>query len=192
MLNLIIYTLMASIIAGCGLLSNSMPAIIASMIISPLLQPISNKLLNISTVNKPLIITFVLVFIVILTGVVMGAINNKLKYFHEESEHMSNIISIDNNKPHANVITEVIIALTVGIGLPYAIINKDATLLVAFGIAPSITPPLVNSGLYLSNYLQIKTKKYLKNAIKSMLIGIANILVILSVGLVYSAFYNKK
>lgn len=191
MIKLIVYTLIASIIAGCGLLSNSMPAIIASMIISPLLQPISNKLLNISTVNKPLIITFVLVCIVVLTGFIMGAINNQFKYFHEESEHMINIVLFDNNKANVKLITEIIIALTVGIGLPYAIINKDATLLVAFGIAPSITPPLVNCGLYLSNYLQTKTQKYLTNAKKSALLGVINILVILTAGLVYSTFYKK-
>jgi uncharacterized membrane protein len=192
MSSLIIYTFIASIISGCGLISNSMPAIIGSMIVSPILQPLSKYLLNIKTYKNPILLTFLLVLIVILTGYIIGFLNNKIQYFNNETEAMRNITNFSNNEKNSKIITEFFIALSVGIGLPYAIINNDAALLVAFGIAPSITPPLVNCGLYLSNFLITKNIEDIHKSKRSFLLGSMHIIVILFIGLLYSLYIKKN
>lgn len=194
---MIIYMIIASVIAACGLLSSSMPVIIASMIISPILQPITNSIFDLKTNNKysSILTTFSLIVLVIFIGFIIGLINHKLGLFHPENEHMANIVLFDNKQEKSKLITELCIALAVGIGLPYAIINKDTTLMVAFGIAPSITPPLVNCGLYLSNYLvglnntmnkDINNYETLQKSKRSAFLGLMHIVVILFMCLLYS------
>jgi preprotein translocase subunit SecG len=188
-MNITIYTIIASIIAGCGLLSNSIPAIIASMIVSPVLQPISKYLfINDKLEKKPIISTFILIFIFIITGIFMGILNNTTKVFDSESESMKNIISFDNNKPNSRLITEFLIAVSVGIGLPYAVIHGDTTLIVAFGIAPSIAPPLVNCGLYLSNHFMKEGNNNLIKSRNSFLLGIMHIFIITIISFIYSNY----
>jgi hypothetical protein len=188
-MNIIIYTIIAAAIAGCGLLSNSMPAIIASMIVSPILQPVTKYLfLNNNLEKKPLTTTLLLILIFIFIGVFIGLINHKTKFFNTESESMKNIVSFDNNKKNSKLITEFVIAVSVGIGLPYAVIHGDSTLIVAFGIAPSIAPPLVNCGLYLSNHFMNNGTNNLIKCKKSFLLGIIHISIITIISFIYSNY----
>lgn len=193
MLKLSIYTIIASVIAGCGLLSNSIPAIIASMIVSPLLQPLSNSLIGKSTTKNPLSFTILLVLMVIGVGLFIGLLNNLTTFFENETERMESISDFDvKNRKYMKLLTEFVIAIAVGIGLPFAVINKDATLLVAFGIAPSITPPLVNCGLYLANYLKNKSVEHLHKSGKSLLLGSMHMIVIFFIALIYKLTLKNK
>ena len=193
MLKLSIYTIIASVIAGCGLISNSMPAIIASMIVSPLLQPIANKLVGKHKIKNSKLITLMLILLAIFTGFVIGMLNNVTELFNYETESMNRIADLDvNNKKYMKLLTEFVIAIAVGIGLPFAILNQDATLLVAFGIAPSITPPLVNCGLYLANSLKYKSKEHLHKSGKSLLLGSMHMIVIFVIALIYKIFLKNK
>lgn len=194
MLKLSIYTIIASVIAGCGLISNSLPAIIASMIVSPLLQPLSNSLIGKSNMKlkNPLALTILLVLMVISVGLFIGLLNNSTTLFENETERMESISDFDvKNRKYMKLLTEFVIAVAVGIGLPFAVINKDATLLVAFGIAPSITPPLVNCGLYLANYLKNKSVVHLHKSGKSLLLGSMHMIVIFVIALIYKLTLKK-
>jgi uncharacterized membrane protein len=198
MIRLIVYMLIASVIAACGLLSGSVAAIIASMIVSPLLQPITNYIFDIKRKQNPLLMTIILIFITITTGLIIGLFNNKLELFNSENSNMKSIADFDNKRKNAKIVSELMIAIVVGIGLPYAIINRDTSLIVAFGIAPSITPPLVNCGLYLSNYIinhntindnqSDINKSLLQKSRNSFILGMMHIIIISIISVIYYYF----
>jgi uncharacterized membrane protein len=199
MIRLIVYMLIASVIAACGLLSGSVAAIIASMIVSPLLQPITNYIFDIKRKQNPLLMTIILIFITITTGLIIGLFNNKLELFNSENSNMKSIADFDNKRKNAKIVSELMIAIVVGIGLPYAIINRDTSLIVAFGIAPSIAPPLVNCGLYLSNYIINRknnnnnnqsdiNKSLLQKSRNSFILGMMHVIVISVISVIYYYF----
>lgn len=186
----IIYTILASSVAGIGLLSNSIPAIIASMIISPLLVPTTSFLKNnkkkITTKNILNLVKYTafLILIIYLVGLIIGILNNITKLFNNESERMYNLVYFDNKKKNIKLLSEFLIAICVGIGLPLSVKYNDILLLVAFNIAPTITPPLTNSGLYTANYLfNIKNTDFRNKMLKSLFLGMIHVITIICLSL---------
>ena len=187
-----LYSLIAGVIASMGLLSNSMPAIIASMIISPLLGPIIKLVSKDRTYNNiynSLIIVITITMSLIGIGFLIGYINNKTEYFHSESTKMKDLLYLDNKKDNVKLLSEFVIALFVAIGLPLSIEYNNIMLLTAFNIAPSITPPLANAGLYLANYLKYGNSDHYKAFIKGILLALVHIVPIVSILLIYKYYF---
>lgn len=144
---------LAAIIASAGLLSNSSSSLIASMIISPLLSPISKIIKGkVQGSYKQFRNVLIMIIAALLCGFVVGMLNTTIgTHFPDETESMKNMVDLgDKNRV---LLTEYIIAMCVGFGIPFAVKYNLNSLLIAFAIAPSITPPLVNCGMYLANYV---------------------------------------
>ena len=168
----IIFVVLASIIAALGFLYNSTDAILGSMLVSSLTNPLFTFvilfLLNQYTNSIYKIFNFGFLFIIaIIISVTIGYINQKYKVFNTPTHEMKTRIKI------SHVIIDVILALLSGFGLGIALINKDIVSKVGFNIILAVTPPVVNFGLFygqaLFNYLHKNDKKNNSNIIKELM-----------------------
>ena len=129
----IIFVVLASIIAALGFLYNSTDAILGSMLISSITNPLFTFvilfLLNQYTNSIYKIFNFGFLFIIaIIISVTIGYINQKYKVFNTPTHEMKTRIKI------SHVIIDVILALLSGFGLGIALINKDIVSKVGFNI----------------------------------------------------------
>lgn len=168
----IIFVVLASIICALGFLYNSTDAILGSMLISSITNPLFTFvilfLLNQYTNSIYKIFNFGFLFIIaIIISVTIGYINQKYKVFNTPTHEMKTRIKI------SHVIIDVILALLSGFGLGIALINKDIVSKVGFNIILAVTPPIVNFGLFygqaLFNYLHKNDKKNNSNIIKELI-----------------------
>jgi uncharacterized membrane protein len=168
----IIFVVLASIIAALGFLYNSTDAILGSMLVSSITNPLFTFvilfLLNQYTNSIYKIFNFGFLFIIaIIISVTIGYINQKYKVFNTPTHEMKTRIKI------SHVIIDVILALLSGFGLGIALINKDIVSKVGFNIILAVTPPVVNFGLFygqaLFNYLHKNDKKNNSTVIKELM-----------------------
>lgn len=156
--NIIVYTIIASIIASFGFLHNASIPIIGSMLISPVLSPLYN-ILSRYVSNKPTKIIkgvgfhIFLLIICALTGFIAVSINESIKLYPEETQEMI------ARTEYEHIITDIGIASMCGIGIAFAILRGDIITRVGFGIAITVLPAMVNAGMYLG----LTYKYYLKN-----------------------------
>lgn len=184
------YILLAGMVAIYGLLGDSITPIIGSMIISPLLTPVSKSIFNTiykkqeNTIINNIYFTFIIIISVILLGIICSLINYKIKIYPNETNAMKSRSSlnlfnkIDYKFNKSMLTTELGVAIMVGIGLPFAMIFNDSSLMIAFAISPSLTPPLVNAGLYMGNYIYTNDINNLYKALNTGSIGLFNYLII--------------
>lgn len=193
--NVIIYTIIASVIASLGFLHNNNIPIIGSMLISPVLSPLYN-ILSRYVSNKPLqLITGVsfhlfLLIICALVGFIAVSLNESIKLYPEESIEMS------NQTKYKHFITDIGVASMCGIGIAFAILRGDIITRVGFGIAITVLPSMVNSGMYLGltyqSYLKKnkdKTNEYLNKCYKTIKLTIVNILSCLLLSFIFLSGY---
>jgi len=168
----IIFVVLASIIAALGFLYNSTDAILGSMLVSSLTNPLFTFvilfLLNQYSNSIYKIFNFGFLFIItVLLSVTIGYMNQRYKVFSTPTYEMKTRIKI------SHVIIDVILALLSGFGLGIALINKDIVSKVGFNIILSVTPPIVNFGLYygqaLFNYLHKNDEKNNNNLVKELM-----------------------
>lgn len=157
--NEMILTIFASILAANGLLSNNIPAIIGSMLISPYLAIIANISKNLY--NKKIVIhEYVVLGISISISLIVGILYYMLQtnitpsYTYEITTGREEMISRANlNRQH--YISTFIYAITCG--LIFNIVNcnnrynESTKIIINTGLAigVSLLPPVVNSGLFL-------------------------------------------
>lgn len=158
----IIFVVLASIIAALGFLYNSTDAILGSMIVSSLTNPLFTFvilfLINQYTNSIYKLFNFGFLFIIaIIVSVTIGYMNQSYKVFNTPTHEMKTRVKI------SHVIIDVILALLSGFGLGIALINKDIVSKVGFNIILAVTPPVVNFGLFygqaLFNYLHKNDQK---------------------------------
>jgi uncharacterized membrane protein len=143
----IIFVVLASIIAALGFLYNSTDAILGSMIVSSLTNPLFTFvilfLINQYTNSIYKLFNFGFLFIIaIIVSVTIGYMNQSYKVFNTPTHEMKTRVKI------SHVIIDVILALLSGFGLGIALINKDIVSKVGFNIILAVTPPVVNFGLF--------------------------------------------
>lgn len=167
----VIFVILAACIATLGFLYNSTDAILGSMLVSaitnPLLTFIILFLLNQYSVSFIKMFHFaILVIVAILISVGAGYMNQKHKVFMTPTYEMKARIKI------SHVVVDVLLALLSGFGIGIAILNKDIVSRVGFAIILSITPPIINFGLYcgqaLYNHFNEKNTKENREKIKSL------------------------
>lgn len=168
----IVFVVLASIIAALGFLYNSTDAILGSMLISSITNPLFSFiilfLLDQYTHSIYKIFSFGFLFLIAITiSVTIGYINQRYKVFNTPTHEMKTRIKI------SHVIIDVILALLSGFGLGMALINKDIVSKIGFNIILSVTPPIVNFGLYygqaLFNYLHKNDEKNNSNIVKELM-----------------------
>lgn len=180
--NIIIYTIIASIISTFGFLNNSSIPIIGSMLISPILSPLYN-ILSRYVSNKPLnLLTGIsfhifLLIICVLVGFIGVSINESIKLYPEETQEMT------SRTEYQHIITDIGVASMCGLGIAFAILRGDIITRVGFGIAITVLPVIVNAGMYLGltykYYLKNNVEKqieYLSKCFKTGILTIINIL----------------
>ena len=168
----IIFAILATIIAALGFLYNSTDAILGSMLVSSITAPLYTLvilfLLNQYANSFFKLFNFAfLVLIAIVISVSIGYMNQKYKVFNTPTYEMRTRVKI------SHVIIDVILALLSGFGLGIAILNKNIVSKVGFNIILSVTPPIVNFGLFygqaLFNYIHKQNDKNNKKNIKNLM-----------------------
>jgi predicted PurR-regulated permease PerM len=194
--NVIIYTIIASIIASFGFLHNTSVPIIGSMVISPVLSPLYNVLSKYISNNKSSNILSGIGFHIFLLGIcgligfISVSLNEWIKLYPEETEQMQLLTT------YKHIITDVVISSMCGIGIAFAILRGDVITRVGFSIAITILPAMVNFGMYLGlfyhSYLKNnkdKQNEYLYKCKKTLKLTVLNILACMLFSFIFLSGY---
>lgn len=154
-----VFIICASLFASIGLLYNSIPVLLGSMLISPIGSPIFRGIVGILSNQykiffQSILSLLILVLIAYATGILTGILNCYTNYFKYPTEEMINRTEIKN------VYGDIMVALIAGVLVSFGMYYKDLIVIVGIGLAISILPPIVNSGLYSGIYLY---EKYIDN-----------------------------
>ena len=133
----------AIILAACGILIDSIPVLIASMIIAPLAYPILSLGLSIIARDGKLLLRSVAMLVVsmILAIIIAGLFSLFVKSYFGVAERV--FISF-----FPNMFFDVLIAVVSGAIASYGLIrSKVGAAMTGIGIAVSLMPPLVATGI---------------------------------------------
>ncbi len=155
----ILLIILASFIAGLGLLYNSTPAILGSMLISSLGAPLITSIIlfisnsYIQSLYK--IVNFViLVSICLIISITIGYVNKLFSILKTPTPEMLSRIT------YTHVIIDVSLALLSGICLALSLVNSDLLTKTGVSLILSFTPPLVNFGIFYGEILFYYIKKH--------------------------------
>ncbi|MBI4993382.1 DUF389 domain-containing protein [Candidatus Wolfebacteria bacterium] len=133
----------AIILASCGILTDSIPVLIASMIVAPLAYPILSMALAIPARDGKLFLRslFMLLISIALAIIVAGFFSLFAKSYFDVAERV--FISF-----FPNVFFDLMIAIVAGVIAAYGLIRvKVGEAMTGIGIAVSLMPPLVATGI---------------------------------------------
>lgn len=152
----------ASLFASIGLLYNSTPVLLGSMLASPIGSPIMRGVIGISTKKysilfQSIISLIILISIAYFTGIITAIANCKTNYFKYPTTEMLKRTEI------TNIYGDIMVALIAGILVTYGMYHKDLIVIVSVGLAISVLPPIVNSGLFHGIYLYYNGLNYNSN-----------------------------
>lgn len=131
------------ILATCGILTDSIPVLIASMIVAPLAYPILSLGLGIRAGNIKLISRSLsmLVIAMVLAIIVGGLFSLFVKSYFDVAERV--LISF-----YPNIFFDLLIAIISGVIATYGLVRaKVGGAMTGIGIAVSLMPPLVATGI---------------------------------------------
>ena len=138
-----ILVLGAIILASCGILTDSIPVLIASMIVAPLAYPILGLGLGLLAGNIKIIGRSIsmLVISIILTIIIAGLFSLFIKSYFTVAERV--FISF-----FPNIFFDLLIAVISGAIAAYGLVRtKVGGAMTGIGIAVSLMPPLVATGI---------------------------------------------
>lgn len=168
--------LLASVIASIGLAENSTAIVIGSMAISPLIAMLLQTMKDNSIKGWSNFIFWLLIPIVV--GIVSQTIKVKLfdpyilgrKVEHDDPEEL-----LKRTGKWKDII---IISSVLGFfcGVLLKLFPTDHVTLAGISIAISLTPPLVASGMFMSNYAIFRKKDTVHNITSALLLFLFNIL----------------
>ena len=199
-----LYIILASIIASCGFITNSETVIIGSMLISPLLKPVT--FIAFDFIKKKFLhkigyhlghfaMFFALVFIFGLgmgyLGIYLGN-RDKLKKF-DTLNNRAGLIATKNRANQQLWLWISLIAICCGIALAFSFYHdsgKFSSLIAGAGISTSVLPPIIAGGMFiaLANTELEKEERdelYEKSKYSLLLSG-------LNIGLVFITFMISK
>ena len=133
----------AILLAACGILTDSIPVLIASMIVAPLAYPILSLSLGIIARDRELFaraisMLLMAIFLAILIG---GAFSLFVKNYFDVAERV--LISF-----FPNIFFDISIAILSGAIATYGLVrSKVGSAMTGIGIAVSLMPPLVATGM---------------------------------------------
>eukprot|EP00943_MAST-04B_sp_MAST-4B-sp1_P006410 g6410.t1 len=194
----LLLVIVASMIAGVGLAINSTVAIVASMLVSPIMGPILAITFGMTTkktdlimigIRSELISLFLCLLIGFIIALVFTAIGGPRAYEWPTPEMAG------RGKPMA-ILESVFIALPSGIGVALSVLGNNTSSLVGVAISASLLPPAVNTGMLLG-YAMLEAFDPLKDsqdlgwyALYSFLLTVVNIAIIILMALLF--FWIKE
>jgi uncharacterized hydrophobic protein (TIGR00271 family) len=148
--------LVASVLAGLGLVSNSSATIIASMLVSPIMGPVVGLAYGTTICDWKMVKRsirtecFSLIFC-ILVGAVIGAITGKTGLADDwPTSEMSTRGQLDN------FLVALPVAFFSGLGVAVSLLDDQTNSLVGVAISASLLPPAVNAGILWVAYAFVK------------------------------------
>eukprot|EP01134_Creolimax_fragrantissima_P007861 CFRG7861T1 len=177
----------AAVMAGAGLVSDSAPVVVASMIVSPLMPPILGLCFGVIVRDKIMIYKslrneLIGACICLLIGVIMGI---GIIPFREEIGYPTH--EMLSRGSLENVVGGAAVAVPSGIAVALAIAGGVSSTLVGVAISASLLPPLVNAGIsfvmYLTGAHEAAQSDDLKMALVSLLLFFNSIFIIFVVGI---------
>lgn len=155
----VLLIILASFIAGLGLLYNSTQAILGSMLISSLGAPLVTSVIlfisksYIQSLFK--IINFViLVSICLVISITIGYVNRAFSILKTPTPEMLSRIT------YTHVIIDVGLALLSGVCLALSLVNSDILTKTGVSLILSFTPPLVNFGIFYGEILYYYIRRH--------------------------------
>ena len=155
----VLLIILASFIAGLGLLYNSTQAILGSMLISSLGAPLVTSVVlfisksYIQSLFK--IINFViLVSICLVISITIGYVNRAFSILKTPTPEMLSRIT------YTHVIIDVGLALLSGVCLALSLVNSDILTKTGVSLILSFTPPLVNFGIFYGEILYYYIRRH--------------------------------
>jgi len=143
-INFIVFMILSSLVSASGLILNSFPILIASMILSPFMGPVLGVSFGLATFDKNIIKNGVIgqitaVFISIGLGTLLGFIAI-ISDFHTEITEIMSGLTFPNY-------FDIIISICAGIAVAFSITGAIKNALVGVAIAIALIVPAVNVGL---------------------------------------------
>jgi uncharacterized hydrophobic protein (TIGR00271 family) len=189
--------LVASVLAGLGLVSNSSATIIASMLVSPIMGPVVGLAYGTTICDWKMVKRsirtecFSLIFC-ILVGAVLGAITGKSGLADDwPTSEMTTRGQLDT------FLVALPVAFFSGLGVAVSLLDDQTNSLVGVAISASLLPPAVNAGILWVAYVFVKggvltsspesyaiveeeydSKDYRRMGFFSLFVTLANILLI--------------
>jgi len=178
----IIFLTIAGIVCSSGLLLNNLDYVLASSIMSVIINPMIAISFLIATNNlgklpKTLVQAFIILSITLLISFIIGYFNAKYKYVSEPTDQM--LLRSNFKKNFFSI--EFLIAIISGFGMYFAIMESNMMTILGFIIVFAIMPPITNAGLQYGMYFngnpEMKDNdKYLEYGNNSFILCIINLL----------------
>ena len=149
----VIFLTIAVIVCSAGLLLNNVDYVLASSIISVIINPMIAISFLIATnkfekLPKILIQAFIIISITLLISFIIGYVNAEYAYVSEPTEQME----MRNNFKKNFFSIEFFIAIISGFGMYFAIMESNMMTILGFIIVFAILPPIANTGLNYGMY----------------------------------------
>jgi uncharacterized hydrophobic protein (TIGR00271 family) len=148
--------LVASVLAGLGLASNSSATIIASMLVSPIMGPVvglayGTTICDWKMVRRSIRTECFSLMFCILVGAVLGAITGKTGLSDDwPTSEMSTRGQLDT------FLVALPVAFFSGLGVAVSLLDEQTNSLVGVAISASLLPPAVNAGILWVAYVFVK------------------------------------
>jgi uncharacterized hydrophobic protein (TIGR00271 family) len=148
--------LVASILAGLGLVSNSSATIIASMLVSPIMGPVvglayGSTIADWKMVKRSIRTECFSLMFCILVGAVLGAITGKTGLADDwPTSEMSTRGQLDT------FLVALPVAFFSGLGVAVSLLDDQTNSLVGVAISASLLPPAVNAGILWVAYVFVR------------------------------------
>ena len=178
----VIFLTIAVIICSAGLLLNNVDYVLASSIISVIINPMiaisfliaTNKFEKLPTV---VIQALIIISITLLVSFIIGYVNAEYAYVSEPTEQME----MRNNFKKNFFSIEFLIAIISGFGMYFAIMESNMMTILGFIIVFAVLPPIANTGLnygmYFNGNPEMKdSENYLSYGNNSFILCMINLL----------------
>lgn len=139
--------LVASVLAGLGLVSNSSAVIIASMLVSPIMGPVvgmayGTTILDLKTIKISLITETTSLIFCIFMGCIIGLITGPTQLANDWPT-----AEMATRGTWSNFLVGLPVAFFSGLGVAVGLLDENTSSLVGVAISASLLPPAVNAGI---------------------------------------------
>jgi hypothetical protein len=157
MSSLLLYTFLSATLGFSSFVNNSTPSLLGSMMLSPIMSPLTNsfnphykgpKL----PIEKVMLLMTSLAIFVFIVGVMYGLLKNYLAIYPLETDFMK------KRTETPIIIGQFLATIMVGIGVAYAIREDNKLARTALTLGILLVPIAVIGGMYLGNYIFLKHK----------------------------------
>ena len=144
----LVQIIVASMICGVGLLSNSATLVVASMLVSPLMAPILAITFGLAVDDKVMFRKgmrneFYGMLLTFFSGVVIGAVTSP----HWTSVSQLVTFEMTSRGSPVALLGGIFVAIPSGVGVAVANVSEGLAAITGVAISASLLPPIVNSGM---------------------------------------------